>query len=64
MAIEKKSLVKGALLGVVFWVVLGVMFMPLFGGKNAFDASDDLFNSISKGSTHFIPKLEKRVEEY
>ena len=33
------------------------MFLPVFDGKNALKAADRLFNSISKGSTDFIPDL-------
>jgi hypothetical protein len=64
MALKKKSLVKGIVMGVLFWVVLVTMFMPLFGGENTFDASDKLFNSISKGSTHYIPQLIEQVSKY
>ncbi|MDJ0761473.1 MAG: hypothetical protein QNJ97_00675 [Myxococcota bacterium] len=64
MAIYKKTLTKGILLAVVFWAILIAMFMPLFDGQNAFDASDELFNSISKGSTHYIPKIAEAATEY
>jgi len=61
---EKRAFVKGAVLFVSFFVVLLLMFSPLFGGKNALEASDDLFNSMSKGSTYYIPDLIKKNESY
>ena len=64
MIVDKKEFRTGALLGVSFLVVLAIMFMPLFGGRNAFEASDRLFNSIAKGSTYFIPRVSKENQEY
>ncbi len=62
--VHKKSFFKGLFMTVVFTAVLIVMFMPLFDGDNAFRASDKLFNSISKGSTDYIPGLQKSVPQY
>ncbi len=64
MAIQKKTLAVGFVLALAFWAVLIAMFMPLFDGENAFKASDKLFNTISKGSTHYIPKLSKEAADY
>jgi hypothetical protein len=61
---RKKLLGVGLIMAVVFIVVLAVMFTPLFGGKNAFEAADNFFNSIAKGSTYFIPDLMKDSESY
>ncbi|MCA1960724.1 MAG: hypothetical protein LDL33_08005 [Desulfomonile sp.] len=61
---EKGIFVKGMLLLITFLVVLAAMFLPLFEGKNALEASDDLFNSISKGSTYFVPDLLKKSEAF
>ena len=61
---EKKLLGAGIIMGIVFIVILGVMFTPLFGGRNAFVAADSFFNSIAKGSTYFIPGLMKDSESY
>ncbi|SHF86727.1 hypothetical protein SAMN02745206_02800 [Desulfacinum infernum DSM 9756] len=61
---NKKAFVQGALLNVSFFVVLAVMFSPLFGGENAFHASDRLFNTISKGSTYYIPGLQEKAKEW
>jgi len=56
--------VKGLLLAGTFFVVLVIMFMPFFGGQNALKAADQLFNSISKGSTSYIPDLIKKNKTY
>lgn len=58
---NKKQFVKGSLLAVVFFVILFVMFLPLFDGSNAFEASDKLFNSIAKGSTDYFPALKEEA---
>lgn len=55
---DKKHFSWGALLAVGFVAVFIYMFTPSFGdGLNAFEASDKMFNSISKGSTNYIPGL-------
>ncbi|MBF0103767.1 MAG: hypothetical protein HQM16_00440 [Deltaproteobacteria bacterium] len=59
--VNKKTFYTGFFMAVVFVCVLVGMFMPLFEGKNAFESADDLFNSLSKGSTYYIPGVEKEV---
>ncbi len=59
---DKKHFFMGSAMAVVFFVVLGLMFMPLFDGENAMEASDHLFNSISKASTDHFPAVEKAVQ--
>ncbi len=55
---DKKHFSWGALLAVGFAAVFAYMFTPSFGdGLNAFQASDKMFNSISKGSTNYFPGL-------
>jgi len=62
---DKKHFVKGLVLAISFLVVLGIMFTPNFGNnENALEASDQLFNTIAKGSTYFIPDLQKKNEEF
>ncbi|MDY0038938.1 MAG: hypothetical protein RBS57_01400 [Desulforhabdus sp.] len=64
LIVDKKEFSLGALLAISFLVVLVIMFLPLFGGRNAFEASDRLFNSIAKGSTYYIPNVLKQNEEF
>lgn len=46
-----------------FIVVLVIFFMPLFDGHNGLNYLDNLYNSISKGSAYYIPKVQHLVEE-
>jgi len=64
LIVNKKEFNTGALLAISFLVVLVIMFFPLFGGRNAFEASDRLFNSIAKDSTYYIPQVSTENEEY
>jgi len=57
--VDKKMFYTGLLMAVTFFVVLAVMFSPLFGGENAFQASDRLFNSIAKGSSSYFEDLRE-----
>jgi len=63
MAIAHKGeFTKGIILAISFLVVLAIMYSPLFKGKNGLEAADELFNSIAKGSTYYIPGvLEKNA---
>ncbi|WP_243545243.1 hypothetical protein [Pseudodesulfovibrio tunisiensis] len=61
---KKKEFTKGMVLGIAFFVVLAYMFTPNFGGQNAFHASDALFNSISKGSTYYIPQVMEGTKKF
>ncbi len=61
MLANKKEFTKGAVLMVVFLIVLTLIFMPIFGeGKNGLNYLDDLYNSISKGSAYYIPALKTK----
>ncbi len=59
MIADKKLFTKGLLLLAGFLAVLFIMFMPIFGGHNALNYLDNLYNSISKGSAYYIPGLIK-----
>jgi len=63
--INKKSIAIGVVLAISFWAVEALIFTPVFGsGMNGLDFADDLFNKLSKGSSYFIPKLQKSVQGY
>ena len=68
--INGKSIGVGVALAISFFVVLALIFTPMFGndangkGMNGLDYADDLFNKLSKGSSYFIPKLEKSVKSF
>ena len=61
---DKKEFYGGFALLVGFFVVLGIIFSPVFEGKNILNYLDSLYNSISKGSAYYIPKLKKEVDSY
>ncbi len=63
--INKTSIAIGALLAVSFLGVLLLIFSPVFGdGKNGLTYADDMFNSLSKGSSYFIPELRKNADKF
>ena len=62
--IKKKELGIGAFLLATFIAVMIGIFLPLFDGENALNYLDNLYNSISKGSAYYIPKVERRAEEH
>jgi hypothetical protein len=64
MRVKKKQLGIGLFLMVTFIAVMIAIFMPLFEDGNALNHLDNLYNSISKGSAYYIPKVEHAVEEY
>ena len=61
---DKKHFTMGIIMLTVFALILILMSLPLFGGRNAFEAADDLYNSIAKGSSYKIPQLEKKAREF
>jgi len=61
---DKKNFNIGLLLGISFLIVLGCIVSPLFNGQTGLEYADSLFNSLSKGSTYFIPDLAKQSETY
>jgi hypothetical protein len=62
--IKKKELGIGVFLLVTFAIVMVMIFMPIVDGGNALNYLDNLYNSISKGSAYYIPKVEHLVEEH
>lgn len=59
---DKKEFGLGLALLAGFFIVLAVIFMPLFeGGKNTIDYLDNVFNAISKNSAYYIPELGKKA---
>jgi hypothetical protein len=50
-------------LAATFVAVLILMFLPIIGGRNAFEAADRLFNSMAKGSSNYFPELRKAAAD-
>ncbi len=60
---EKKSqFLAGTGLMASFIMVLIFIFMPVFNGKNSLNYLDSLYNSISKGSAYYIPKVREKSQ--
>lgn len=64
MIAKKKPFYTGVALMVGFVVVLILFFSPLYGGKNGLDYLDNLYNTISKGSAYYIPKVKAEIGTY
>jgi hypothetical protein len=64
MIAHKKEFYGGFLMMAVFIVVLILIFMPLFGGQNGLDYLDNLYNTISKGSADYIPKVKEEAGKF
>ena len=64
MIAHKKEFYGGLLMMAGFIVVLILVFMPLFGGQNGLNYLDNLYNSISKGSAYYIPKVKKEADKF
>ncbi|MDR3631018.1 MAG: hypothetical protein P4L42_11850 [Desulfocapsaceae bacterium] len=57
--------IRGILMLISFFGILAVIFSPIFPGKNnGLDYMDNLFNTISKGSSYFIPKAMTDSEKF
>ena len=65
MSMQKRLMTRAVVLLGSFFVVLGLIFTPIFPGTmNGLDYMDNLFNMISKGSSYFIPKAKTDSEQY
>ncbi len=64
MIAHKKEFYGGVGMMVVFAVVLIIIFSPVFKGQNGLEYLDALYNSISKGSAYYIPKVKKEVDKF
>ena len=61
---SKKLLNVGLGMLIAFVIVLVIIFMPVFGGKNGLDYLDNLYNAISKASAYYIPDLMEEGESF
>ena len=65
MSMQAKLKTRGIIMLLTFFILLAVIFSPVFPGKiNGLDFMDNLFNMISKGSSYFIPESMKKSEKY
>ena len=62
---HQRSMNLGLLLGATFFIILAVIFSPIFGGgKNGLEYSDALFNKLAKGSSYFVPELTASLTKF
>lgn len=60
-----KKMRQGLLLMAGFVAVFIAIFLPIFGdGHNGLNYMDNLYNSISKDSAYYIPKVMRQAEEH
>ena len=59
---KKKEFFCGIILLIGFVVILVIIFSPVFKGQNGLEFLDDLYNSISKGSAYYIPKVKAETD--
>lgn len=64
MVTNKKSLNAGIVLTVSFLLTLIILFQPVINGQTAVEFADNMFNSFAKGSTYFIPEIQKASREF
>jgi len=64
MIANKKKFFGGLGMLIAFIIVLIIMFSPIFKGQNGLDYLDNLYNSISKGSAYYIPKVKEESDHF
>ena len=64
MVANVKQFYTGFGLIIGFAIVLILFFLPLYNGKNALDYLDNLYNTISKGSAYYIPKVKEEAQKF
>lgn len=64
MKTSRKELNIGIALLIGFTAVLIGLFSPILDGQNPINYFDNLYNSISKGSVYYIPKLASESDQY
>jgi hypothetical protein len=64
MIAHKKEFFGGLAMLAAFVVVLIILFSPVFKGQNGLEYLDSLYNSISKGSAYYIPKVKEKSDKF
>lgn len=64
MIAHKKEFSSGVMLMVGFLGVFAVLLSPVFNGKNGLDYMDNLYNSISKNSSYYIPPTMDKAKKF
>lgn len=61
LIVHRRPFTHGLVMAAGFVATLVIMFLPLFGGHNAFQAADRFFNSVAKHSGYHIPALRREL---
>jgi len=64
LVVNKKPFYTGLFMAATFAAVLIAFFMPILGGRTPLEAADDLFNSVSKDSSYYIPSLREHADAH
>ena len=64
MIANKKEFYGGFALFVAFFVILFIIFSPVFNGQNGMEYLDSLYNSISKGSAYYVPNVKEETDTF
>jgi len=70
MASSKKHLGLGIFMALSFFGILFITFSPVFPktkdgqAQNGLQWADEMFNQLAKGSSYFIPKVQKNAEKF
>jgi len=64
MIVKKKEFYGGFGMLIGFFVILIIIFSPVLKGRNVLDYLDSLYNSISKDSAYYIPKVKKEADKF
>jgi len=64
MIANKRKFYGGIGMLLVFIVVMIIIFSPVFKGQNGLEYLDALYNSISKGSAYYIPKVREEAAKF
>lgn len=61
LIVHKKPFYTGLVMAIGYAIVLVLFFLPVLSGRTPLQAADDLFNSVSKDSSYYIPALREHA---
>ncbi|MFH1019976.1 MAG: hypothetical protein V1782_05090 [Pseudomonadota bacterium] len=68
MIANKKEFGGGLVMMAGFWIVFALLLSPLYPGQgkkvNMLDYMDNMYNSISKKSSYYVPATREKVEPF
>lgn len=64
MIVNKRQFLIGLAMILSFAVVFVILMSPVINGKTVIQTADDLFNSLTKGSTDYIASTQKSASKF